>query len=329
MDSHNGGDADMQHGHGIWQCDGEPFMHEGGSWFGHLGPGIVMFIWGLHWSQGAFRNYFISRRSKGQEYRAQTTYTLWRFPAVSESVCKTFLPMIVMSVELYFAHRGGWRTLICPAGTKREGHFYGPHMGNWQHAAMYPPFILSGFVDLMGEEIELPPGTQQIFLFLAFFCESLLMGLHKKHTPLDIAVHSVLFYTMMATAVLILLEAMHPRNFLLSCGRITAMFVQGGWFVVAAHILFGHVPAWDEDGGQDMAPAMMVSVYFVAVIVAALMFMCAMYLVFYVCYKIMDGRFSSYERTGLLDEDRIEGRVVGAAVPMSTLGGTSGTSCQV
>lgn len=33
---------------------------------------------------------------------------------------------------------------MCPAGTERAGHFYGSHMGNWQHAAMYPAFILAG-----------------------------------------------------------------------------------------------------------------------------------------------------------------------------------------
>ncbi|EFJ40190.1 hypothetical protein VOLCADRAFT_121751 [Volvox carteri f. nagariensis] len=299
------------------------------SWIGHFGPGIIMIIWGLHWMQGTFRNYFSSQRNKGQDYQARTTYNLWRFPAVSESMCKTFLPMIAMSIELYFAHRGGWRTLVCPAGTKREGRFYGPHMGNWQHAAMYPPVILSGLVDLVGMEVELPRGTQQVFLFLAFLCESLLMGLHKKHTPLDIAVHSVLFYTMMATAVMVLLEAIHPRSFLLSCGRVVTMLVQGGWFVMAAHILFEGVPAWIEDGGEDMAPAMMAPVYFVAIIVVSLFLVFLAYLAFHTYYKYMDSSIACYERAGLLDEDRIDGRPTPHAVPMATLSGNSGTSCHV
>ncbi len=36
------------------------------------------------------------------------------------------------------------RTLYCPAGTAREGHFFGNHLNNWQHASMYPGFILAG-----------------------------------------------------------------------------------------------------------------------------------------------------------------------------------------
>ena len=84
---------------------------------------------------------------------------------------------------------------------------------------------------------------------MAFLCESLLMGLHKKHTPLDIAVHSVLFYTMLATAVLILLEAIRPRSFLLSCGRVAAVFTQGAWFLAAAGIMF--TGAWGSAFGCD------------------------------------------------------------------------------
>ncbi|KXZ43715.1 hypothetical protein GPECTOR_82g249 [Gonium pectorale] len=317
------------HGHGIWMCDGEPLMTEGGSWIGHVLPGVVFILWGLHWMQGIYRNYFNSRRLKGQEYRAQTTHSLWKLPPCSESVCKAFLPCLAISIELFFAHRGGWRTLICPAGTPRAGHVYGPHIGNWQHAAMYPAFILAGIVDLVGMEVELPPGTQQVFLFLAFLCESLLMGLHKKHTPLDIAVHSVLFYTMLATAVFILLEAIHPRNFMLSCGRVAATLLQGTWFFAAAHIMFTHRPAWDEMGGEDMSPAMMVPVVFVGLILLVLVVMFPAYLATHAWYLVMDGYSLPYERANLLDEERSEGgRGAAAAVPMTTVS-PSGTSCQV
>ncbi|GFR50928.1 hypothetical protein Agub_g13247, partial [Astrephomene gubernaculifera] len=162
MDAHNLGGEDMPHEHGMWYCNGEPLMSDGGSWIGHFLPGVAFLIWGLHWLQGTYRNYFTSRRSKSQEYRSQTTYSLWRFPPYAESICKVALPLIAMSLELFFAHAGGWRTMICPPGTARAGHFYGPHIGNWQHAAMYPPFILSGIVDLVGYEVELPEGVQQV-----------------------------------------------------------------------------------------------------------------------------------------------------------------------
>ncbi|KAG2447808.1 hypothetical protein HYH02_007265 [Chlamydomonas schloesseri] len=356
------------HGHGMFFCDGEPVMTEGGSWIGHFMPGVVFLLWGAHWMQGIYRKYFDSRRPKGPEYRAQTVHGLGRVPAYVESWCKAFLPMIAISLELYFAHKGGWRTMVCPAGTPRAGHFYGPHMGNWQHASMYPPFILAGLVDLVGYEVELPVGTQQVFLFMAFVCETLLMALHKKHTPLDTAVHSVLMYTMAVTALFVLLELVQPRNFLISCGRVFGMLLQSAWFFAATHIMFDNAPFWDEAEGADMGPAMFVPVVFVALIVAVLAAMMLVFLGFNTYYKIRDaqGAQAAYERAGLLDDEPHHhhhrhtaaaatghcgaGTVSGAApvivaVPLSTFASTAaasshgganlhhthahGTSCQV
>ncbi|KAG2430166.1 hypothetical protein HXX76_010265 [Chlamydomonas incerta] len=350
------------HGHGMYFCDGEPVMTEGGSWIGHFMPGVVFLLWGAHWMQGIYRKYFDSRRPKGPEYRAQTVHGLARVPAYVESWCKAFLPMIAISLELYFAHKGGWRTMVCPAGTPRAGHFYGPHMGNWQHASMYPPFILAGLVDLVGYEVELPYGTQQVFLFMAFVCETLLMALHKKHTPLDTAVHSVLMYTMAVTALFVLLELAQPRNFLISCGRVFGTLLQSAWFFAATHIMFDHAPFWDEEEGEDMGPAMFVPVVFVALIVAVLAAMMLVFLGFNTYYKIRDAQGAAYERAGLLEDDPRHahshthshshahcgagagagaGAAVaspGAAVPLSTFAShssaaahthTHGTSCQV
>lgn len=42
--------------------------------------------------------------------------------------------------------------------------------------------------------------TLQVYLALSFVVEAMLMGLHKKHTPLDRVTHECLFYSMLATA---------------------------------------------------------------------------------------------------------------------------------
>lgn len=60
-------------------------------------------------AQGTFRTYFASLHAKGGEYRAQTTYSLWIFPAYAESVCKAVFPVFAICLELYFAHTGGYR----------------------------------------------------------------------------------------------------------------------------------------------------------------------------------------------------------------------------
>lgn len=77
-----------------------------------------------------------------------------------------------------------------------------------------------------------------MFLSLAFVCESLLMGLHKKHLPLDVIVHELLVWAMVANALAVLLEAIYPRNFLVSCARIGTTLLQCGWFWAATRMMF-------------------------------------------------------------------------------------------
>ena len=43
-----------------------------------------------------------------------------------------------------------------------DGTFHTGHMNNWQHAAMYFAFMVSGFVDLAGFYTELPPDSEQV-----------------------------------------------------------------------------------------------------------------------------------------------------------------------
>lgn len=83
-------------------------MTEGGSWIGHIFPGCMFVIWSLHWLQGILRSYFQAEQ-RGEEYQSQTYYTLPGFPKLAEPFVKTALPMVAISLELFFAHRGGWR----------------------------------------------------------------------------------------------------------------------------------------------------------------------------------------------------------------------------
>ena len=100
-------------------------------------------------------------------------------------------------------------------------------MNNWQHAAMYFAYMISGFVDIAGFYTELPPDTEQVHLRrrlytcllmsaraclhaaaagrnymlnalqaalgIAFVTEGLLLGFHLKGAPIEILVHNILF----------------------------------------------------------------------------------------------------------------------------------------
>ncbi len=51
--------------------------------------------------------------------------------------------------------------LTCP-----DGRFALTHVNNWQHAAVYPPFLLAGVLDWAALGLPLPPGLQQVKLLL-------------------------------------------------------------------------------------------------------------------------------------------------------------------
>jgi hypothetical protein len=83
------------------------------------------------------------------------------------------------------------------------------------------------------------------------------MALHKKHTALDTMVHELLTYAMLSNAAAVLLEAIFPRNFLISCARIGTTYIQCGWFWAATRMMFEGVrsAARAAAGAWSHAPA--------------------------------------------------------------------------
>jgi hypothetical protein len=53
------------------------------------------------------------------------------------------------------------RSLVCGEGPQR-GRFAMTHMNNWQHASVYPAFLLAGALDWVAMVVPLPPGMQQV-----------------------------------------------------------------------------------------------------------------------------------------------------------------------
>lgn len=268
--------------HTEYECDGSRFTGTGGSYIGHVFPGMVFVIWSTHWMLSIFKSYF----ARGPEnYRSRCWHKLFFLEKdiPLEPVVKVVFPLLAMVLELYLAHKGGWRTLICPAGSVRAGHIFSNHIGNWQHAAMYPGFIVSGLVDIVALKFELPDGVQQAYLGLAFFAESFLMGLHVKHEPLDKMVHLLLFGAMLCNCLFVVLEIFFPHNFLVSCGRCAATYLQGSWFIVVADMMFTGRIMWDVSEG-DMAPAMFAPVQFVITNICIICYMILVFIVFLVYY---------------------------------------------
>lgn len=64
--------------------------------------------------------------------------------ACQEMCIDGHMPFISLPPAFIGASRILRRNVICSPGTVRAGHILGEHMGNWQHAYMYPGFIVSG-----------------------------------------------------------------------------------------------------------------------------------------------------------------------------------------
>lgn len=291
-------------------CNGQPWAPDpsdiSGGWIGHFLPGLLMLIWGTHWCFAIILLYLQSRRS-GKSYTARAAHCVLSLPKhwPVESIIKLVLPPFAVMAELKWAHENQWRNLICDAQTARAGHLVVNQLNNWQHATMYPAYMLSGLIDLAALKLDFPQGTDKVFLASAFLIDGLVMGLHTKHTPLDKIVHSLLFALLLLIALFVLLEAKYPNNVLVSLGRVAAMLLTGTWFISVAQILYSDSPIWQALNPPDMAPSMFVPVYFCWHVLGVLAALLAVYVGMAQAYEHFVEReehaSGTTERTRLLD----------------------------
>ena len=83
-------------------CDGSEYeMSGGGTWKGHVYPGVVFVCWALWWAFQAFRSY---RISKAKRIRYESTAIWWRAICGIEPVLKVVGPPIGVLVELRLDH---------------------------------------------------------------------------------------------------------------------------------------------------------------------------------------------------------------------------------
>ena len=80
----------------------------------------------------------------------------------------------------------------------------------------------------------------QVFLSIGLGCPAILMMLHKKHSPMEVVAHSVLFYAMLSGSVCAAAEAAYRNNPLLTAGRVAGMFLQVGGAAYDVHTMFPH-----------------------------------------------------------------------------------------
>ncbi|EIE18466.1 hypothetical protein COCSUDRAFT_60132 [Coccomyxa subellipsoidea C-169] len=232
---------------------------EHGTWPGHVLPGSFFLIWASWWLFSTFRLHLQAGRQAPFRSRAWFPFS-WgvrgrQLPV--EPALKVALTFIGINAELWAGHTS-YRNLYTA-----EGRFEANNLQDWQHSAMYGAFLVSGLVDLIGFYAPagtLPPGTEHIFLGVAFATEGLLFGFHLKGTPLDWSLHVLLVMLIFAASLVCFGEYRFQGSFVLTAARGQLVLLQGIWFIQIAEILFKDKPAWAPD---YHASAMMVPVVFV------------------------------------------------------------------
>lgn len=135
-------------------------------------------------------------------------------------------------------------------------------MGNTQHTSMYVFYGLSGLADLLTiHEAPVPRGTDYSLLRLAVCAEAFLFHFHlhvRRH--LDVLVHTLLIYTLVAEAACIAVEMIRRRSALATLGRACFQVVQGTWFFQVAFVRYNpllNAKPW-RDGHRDLMLATIV-----------------------------------------------------------------------
>lgn len=82
----------------LLKCDGSVYdMYGGGTWKGHVWPGIIILCWGLWWATNAFRAHF----REGSNYKSRGW---WRGLYAMEPLLKIIGPPIGILTELRLDH---------------------------------------------------------------------------------------------------------------------------------------------------------------------------------------------------------------------------------
>ncbi|CAL8468938.1 g8479 [Coccomyxa elongata] len=220
-----------------------------------------------------------------------------------EPLLKVFGPPIGVLVELRLDH-SEFLSLYC-----NDGRFSLQNMHNYQHAASYPSFIVSGIVDLLGTRVRLPPGTEQAFLALAFSVEAFLMTAHKKHEALDATVHFLLALTMWACTLCTLCELLVRHSVLATAGRALSCMMQGMWLIQIGQIMHTTPKPWRVDG--SMAGNMLAPVLFAMLIVLASVVLLALYLVLQVWHGRSSHQHMVFPFSDSLEETEFSNRIQG------------------
>ncbi|XP_029823745.2 transmembrane protein 45B [Ixodes scapularis] len=228
-----------------------------GTFAGHALPGTFLFLLGTWWTFGAWRVYILRRRGH-RNYSCTAAFT---FPKLPERLCIEGLAKVVSACVGVAAE---------VATGFKHGRF--TEIGNAQHTSMYIFYGLSGLADILTvHRAPIPRGTDYGILLMTVCVEGLLFYFHLHgRTQLDVLVHTLLVYTIVAEAACIAVEMVQRRSTLAALGRSFFGVMQGTWFFQIGFILHNPLPnsrPWDENHQNMMWAAVFYTWHMIGVMV--------------------------------------------------------------
>lgn len=225
---------------------------------GHAIPGTYFLTIGIWWTVNISIRYF-SCLKKGTKFTSNAAFTC---PALFgrskkwpiEGIWKVCVSTFGIIVEIQTGCRGTQLVFLT----------------NAQHSTMYFVFGLSGVFDILVHlKMSVLPDLDYLTVAVALAVESLLFVFHLQgRTELDVLVHTLLIYAVVANTAAFLLEMTHRNSVLLALVRAMTSCVHGTWFWQIGFILYplgNNTERWnEEDHDQKMLAVMMFTWHMIA-----------------------------------------------------------------
>lgn len=232
-----------------------------GSFIGHAIPGLFFIIIALWWIPNMLWKYFEARR-KNRQFKSTAVFPcrcccgkLKNGP--TEAYVKILFVVLGTCVE------GG-------KGIKDYVVDNDDYQNNLQHATMILMFGLNAVMDiLLHYNFPVPPNSDYITMALAIASEGLLFKFHLHgRTDLDVLVHTLLVYTLVASTASVLLEMKFRHSIMAALSRPYFTIVQGTWFWQTGWILYPPFPwsfVWDEENHGQIMVATTIFIWHLAI----------------------------------------------------------------
>ncbi|XP_045124180.1 transmembrane protein 45B-like isoform X1 [Portunus trituberculatus] len=218
-----------------------------GSFIGHVVPGSFFGLFGAWYVYQVFLKYFMCQRAavalgeKGRSFYQNTSSFVC-------SCCPT------MPLEGFLKIAASVLGMIGEVATGFD-ETNTMHLGNAQHTTMFFFFGLHGAAEVMLHyRLAAPPDLDFLSGALAFGMEALLFFYHLHgRTAMDVQVHTLLFFVVVACAVSVVLEMCYKDNVVPALCRAYFILLQGTWFYQIGFILYPPVGrAWSQEDHRQM-----------------------------------------------------------------------------